>query len=337
MKAIVYRQYGEPSEVLSYEEISAPATPGPNEATVRVVKRMIHPIDGMMVRGIIPMPIAPGGSVPGSDGVGIVEQVGADVDPSTGLAPGKRVIIFHAHGTWAEHMTAPAQSLIPFPDDVSDTAACQLSINGITAIMLMRAAIAADSRAGVHSPILVTAAGSSVGRNLIALAQMRGLKVVALVRSDSGAQILKNGTKDVPVVSTQHDNWAEAVTQAFGQAPSVAMDPISGEMTSKLLSLLADGGTLLIYGSLDSRPPAIQTTPIIIHQYGLRGVAAPAWLTSTSAEQRASDVADLFEMTRRASGNFTDYREFALTQAIDALSAAQATPRRGATILTSGG
>jgi NADPH:quinone reductase-like Zn-dependent oxidoreductase len=115
------------------------------------------------------------------------------------------------------------------------------------------------------------------------------------------------------------------------------MDPISGEMTSKLLSLLADGGTLLIYGSLDSRPPAIQTTPIIIHQYGLRGVTAPAWLTSTSAEQRASDVADLFEMTRRASGNFTDYREFALTQAIDALSAAQATPRRGATILTSGG
>lgn len=335
MKAIVYHQYGQPSEVLSHEDVSTPATPGAHEATVRVVKRMIHPIDGMMVRGIIPMPIAPGGSVPGSDGVGVVEQVGADVDPSTGLAPGKRVIIFHAHGTWAERMTAPAHSLIPIPDDVSDTAACQLSINGITAIMLMRAALAADSRAGVDSPILVTAAGSSVGRNLIALAQMRGLKIIGLVRSHHGAEILKNGTKDVPVISTEDDNWDEAVKQAFGQAPSVAMDPIAGEMTSKLLSLLADGGTLLMYGSLDYRPPAIQTTPIIIHQYGLRGVTAPAWLTSTSAEQRVSDIKDLFEIARRAPQNFTDAKEFALTDVAEALVATQATPRRGAVVLTS--
>ncbi len=335
MKAIVYHQYGEPSEVLRHEEISAPATPGPEEVTVRVVKRMIHPIDGMMVRGIIPMPIAPGGSVPGSDGVGIVEQVGADVDPSTGLAPGQRVIIFHAHGTWAEHMTAPAHSLIPIPDDVSDTAACQLSINGITAIMLMRAALVANSGAGVDAPILATAAGSSVGRNLIALAQMRGLKVIALVRSHHGAEILKNGTKDVPVVSTEDGNWAEAVKHAYGQAPLVAMDPISGEMTSKLLGLLADNGTLLIYGSLDFRPPAIQTTPIIIHQYGLRGVTAPAWLTSTSAEQRASDIRDLIEIARRAPQNFTDTREFALTEVAEALVATQATPRRGAVVLAS--
>ena len=70
----------------------------------------------------------------------------------------------------------------------------------------------------------------------------------------------------------------------------------------------------------------------------MRGVnAALAWFAGTSPEQRASDVADLFEMTRRAPGNYSDYREFALTQAIEALSAAQGTPRRGATILTSGG
>ncbi len=335
MKAIVYRQHGEPSDVLSYEDLPTPAAPGPEEAVVRVVKRMVHPIDGMMIRGIIPMPIAPGGSVPGSDGVGVVEQVGANVDPSTGLTPGQRVIIFHAHGTWADHMIAPAQSLIPIPDDVSDTAACQLSINGITAILLMRTALASNSGAGVDAPILATAAGSSVGRNLIALAKLRGLKFIALVRSHHGAEILKSETQDVPVVSTEDDNWAEAVTQAFGQAPLVAMDPISGEMTSKLLSLLADDGTVLIYGSLDYRPPEIQTTPIIIHQLGLRGVTAPTWLTSTSPEQRESDVRDLFEIARQAPQNFADAAEFELADVVDALAATQATPRRNAVVLAS--
>jgi NADPH:quinone reductase-like Zn-dependent oxidoreductase len=164
---------------------------------------------------------------------------------------------------------------------------------------------------------------------------MRGLKIIALVRSHSSAEILKNGTKDVPVISTEDDNWAEAVKQAFGQAPSIAMDPISGEMTSKLLGLLADGGTLLIYGSLDYRPPQIQTTPIIIHQYGLRGVTAPTWLTSTSAEQRVSDIQDLFEIARKAPQNFADAQEFALADAVDALAAIQATPRRSAVVLAS--
>ncbi|MGK3198914.1 zinc-binding dehydrogenase [Enterobacter ludwigii] len=335
MKAIVYSQYGEPGDVLSYDDVPAPAAPGPNEVIVRVVKRMVHPIDGLMVRGIIPMPIAPGGSVPGGDGVGVVEEVGTGVDPSTGLVPGKRVVIFHAHGTWAEHVLAPAQTLIPIPDDVDDTTACQISINGITAIMLMRAAQAADSRAGIHSPILVTAAGSSVGRNVIALAQMRGLKVVATVRSDSGAEILKGVTKDLVVVSTQHENWPETVAQACGNAPMVIVDPIGGETAPKLLGLLADGGTLLVFGGLDPRPSPISTIEMAVHQYTLKGVTAPAWLSSTSAEQRLSDIADLFEMARQAPQNFADYKEFALPDVAEALAASQATPRIGAAILTS--
>jgi hypothetical protein len=81
----------------------------------------------------------------------------------------------------------------------------------------------------------------------------------------------------------------------------------------------------------------ISTIAMAARQLTVKGVnATPAWFTSTSPEQRASDMADLFEMTRRAPENFADYREFAITQAIEALSAAQATPRRGATILTSG-
>ena len=330
MKAHVYRRNGEPTEVLGFEDIAAPAQPGPNEVTVRITKRMVHPIDDLMVRGYIPSPIPAEGTVPGGDGVGVVEQVGADVDPATGIKPGQRVMLFPAHGTWSERVIAPAMAVIPVPGDVSDTTACQIAINGITAIVLMRAALAASGGA----PLLVTAAGSGVGRNVIALAQMRGAKAIALVRSDTGAAILAPSVPGVAVVSSEHDGWAAKVTAAGGQAPAVAIDPIGGEMTAQILNVLADGGTLLTYGSLDPRPSAISTIPLTVRQLTLRGLNAYGWLASTPA-QRASDIADLFELARRAPQNFAEYREFAFTQATEALAAVHATPRRGATILTS--
>jgi NADPH:quinone reductase-like Zn-dependent oxidoreductase len=221
-------------------------------------------------------------------------------------------------------------AIIPVPDDVNDTTACQIAINGITAIVLMRAALAASGGA----PLLVTAAGSGVGRNLIALAQMRGAKAVALVRSDAGAAILSPSVPGVAVVSSEHDGWAAKVTSAAGQTPAVAIDPIGGETSPQLLSVLADGGTLLTYGGLDPRPSAISTIQLTVRQQTLRGLNAYSWLASTPA-QRASDITDLFELARRAPQNFAEYREFAFDQAIEALTAAHATPRRGATILTS--
>lgn len=330
MKAHVYRQNGEPSQVLALEDIAAPAQPGPDEVVVRIVKRMVHPIDDLMVRGYIPAPIPAEGTVPGGDGVGVVEQVGAGVDPAAGIRAGQRVMLFPAQGTWSERVIVPAMAVIPVPDDVSDVTACQIVINGITAIVLMRAAIAASGGA----PLLVTAAGSGVGRNLIALAQMRGAKVVALVRSDAGAAILAPHIPGVAIVSSEHEGWAAKVTAAGGQAPAVAIDPIGGEMSPQLLNMLADCGTLLTYGGLDPRPSTIPSVPVVVRQLTLRGLNAYGWLASTPT-QRASDIADLFELARRAPKKFADYREFAFAHATEALAAAHATPRRGATILTS--
>jgi NADPH:quinone reductase-like Zn-dependent oxidoreductase len=304
--------------------------------SVRVLKRTVHPIDHLLIRGVIPSPIPPGGAVPGHDGMGVVEKVGSDVD-AVGIVPGARVNLFQVHGTWAERIVAPASAAIPVPDDVSDEVACQVVINGITAVMLLRAAASADDQAGVSTPLLVTAAGSSVGRNVIALARMRGQKVVAVVRSDAGAEILSHSFAGLKVVSTEQGGWQSAVRAAFGQAPTVALDPIGGEMTPQFLDLLADRGTMLVYGGLDPRPSMISTIAMTSRGLTMKGVNGFNWVTGTSPQQRAADIADIFEMTRQVPQNFVDYREFALSDAVRVLSESEAGPRRGATILASGG
>lgn len=201
--------------------------------------------------------------------------------------------------------------------------------------MLMRAALAADSQAGVTSPLLVTAAGAAVARNVLALARMRGMKAVALVRSASSAAILAEVFNDVPIVSMEREDWPAKVVQAGGAAPSVAIDPIGGEMAPKLLALLADGGTLLTYGGLDPRPSQISTIAMTIHHQAIKGVTAPTWLTTTSPEQRRRDISDLFEIARQAPRNFGEYEEFDLQDVVEAIAATQATPRRMASILAS--
>ena len=281
MKAHVYRRNGEPSQVLAFEDIAAPAQPDPNEVVVRVTRRMVHPIDDLMVRGYIPAPIPAEGTVPGGDGVGVVVQGCPGVDAASGIKPGQRVMLFPAQGTWAERVVAPAMAIIPVPDDVDDATACQIAINGITAIVLMRAALAASG----GGPLLVTAAGSSVGRNLIALAQMRGAKAVGLVRSDAGAAILAPSVPGVSVVSSEHEGWAAKVTAAAGQAPAVAIDPIGGEMSPQLLNLLADGGTLLTYGGMDARSSAISTISLTVRQQTLKGLNAYGGVISVSVQE----------------------------------------------------
>jgi NADPH:quinone reductase-like Zn-dependent oxidoreductase len=268
--------------------------------------------------------------------VGIVEQVGAGGAASAGIVPGKRVMLFPMHGSWAERAVAPVATAMPVPDDISDATACQMIMNGFTATTLMRAALAAQSQAGLTGPLLVTAAGSSVGRNLIALAQMRGAKVVAVVRSDLGAAILRQGTAGVPVVSMERDGWAASVTAAYKQAPSVVIDPIGGGTMPMWLELMADRGTLLTYGGMDARPSTVSTVAVTSRQLTIRGVSAYGWAATASREQRAADMADVFEMARRAPQNFAGSCEFPLSKALQALSAAQASPRRGATILSSG-
>jgi NADPH:quinone reductase-like Zn-dependent oxidoreductase len=141
----------------------------------------------------------------------------------------------------------------------------------------------------------------------------------------------------LPTISTEQEDWRVAVARAYGHAPYAAIDPVGGAMASELLAVLSDHGTLLTYGGLDPQPSQISTISLTVRSQAVKGVNAPNWLTTTTPEQRDCDIADLFEIVRSAPQNFTEYNEFALADAVSALSAASATPRRGATILTCGG
>src|ERR1700724_1069999 len=112
MKALIFRETGEPKSVLELAEIPTPPL-APGEVLVRVLLSPINASDLHMVRGRYGyQPELP--ASPGIEGVGIVEALGPGLQ---GPRAGTRVIFIHTWNTWREQIVCPADKLVPVPAD----------------------------------------------------------------------------------------------------------------------------------------------------------------------------------------------------------------------------
>src|SRR6195952_3712470 len=101
MRAIMHSTFGEPSEVLTVEEIPLPQ-PGPGEVRVRTLLSPIHNHDLWTIRGTYGFkPELPAGT--GTEAVGVIDALGEGV---TGVEIGQRVATGGTFGVWAEFFVA---------------------------------------------------------------------------------------------------------------------------------------------------------------------------------------------------------------------------------------
>jgi NADPH2:quinone reductase len=337
MKGIVLTQFGDPAKVLELKTLPDPPPPGPGEVVIRVTKRVIHPGNLAMIRGHFNIPLPPAGFlVPGADGVGVVEAVGEGVGAVQGVKAGARVIFNPSPGAWGERLKTRADLVTAIPDDLPDAIAAQLLPNTVIALLLLRAAQRAAPDAGRETPMLLTAAGSSVARILTVAAQRRGLKVVSTVRSRNGAKVLSAQFPDLTVVATADPDWVDQVRRATGGRPlEIVMDPAGGAMVSDLVGLLGDGGTVLFYGGLDPQPITLPSIRLAHHEITFKGVSSSRWLQTTSAEQRREDVAEAIEIGREAPEKFEVENDYDLARFMDAIQRSERTGREGAVLISS--
>src|ERR1700744_4787853 len=173
MKALMFRETGEPNTVLNLEEIPIP-TLAEGEALVRVLLSPINASDLHMVRGRYGyQPALP--ASPGIEGVGIVEALGPNVQ---GPAVGTRVVFVDTWSTWREQVVCPADNLVPVPDGVDDSVAATAYINPLTAWALT----ISSHKLKEGDWLVQTAAASSVGKFVLQLAQQYRFKTINIIR-----------------------------------------------------------------------------------------------------------------------------------------------------------
>jgi NADPH2:quinone reductase len=295
MKALVFRETGEPKSVLQLAEIPTPQL-APGEALVRMLLSPIHPSDLHMLRGRYGyQPKLP--ASPGIEGVGIVEAVGPDVQ---GPAVGTRVVFVHIWQTWREQVVCPVDRLVPVPNGLADATAATCCTNPLTAWALTKS----SHNLKEGDWLLQTAAASSVGKFVLQLAQQYRFKTINVIRRREQETIIRNLGGDEVICTDAEDLSARLQELTAGNGVERAIDCVAGELGAEIARNLAPAGTMLVYGALSSHrqtDPAKFIMPLfaprlIYSTATVRGWWLPRWVSSQPLTEVWAATSDLLTM-----------------------------------------
>jgi NADPH:quinone reductase len=244
MKAIVVHEFGGP-EVLRLEDLPDPS-PGPDDVVVRVKAAGVNPVDTYIRNGAHAVkPQLP--YVPGSDGAGEIEAVGASV---TGLAAGDRVYIAAFDrtgrtGTYSERTRCAQAQVHRLPPRVSFAQGAALGVPYATAYR------AIFQRAGGQpaETVLVHGATGGVGIAAVQIAHAHGMRVIATGGTDEGRDLVRAQGADV-VFNHRDAGYLDAIKQATGgRGVDVILEMAAHVNLDKDLTLLAPRGRVVVVGN----------------------------------------------------------------------------------------
>jgi NADPH2:quinone reductase len=273
MKAALYTRTGPAAEVLRVEEIDRPQ-PGPGEVLVRVRASGINPTDYKTRSGMTARPID-GFQVPHHDGAGIIEAVGAGVDPGR---VGERVWLWltaagRRWGTAAEWTVAPAPQAAPLPDGASFDLGASLGVPAMTA----HYCLFSDGPL-TGQTVLVAGGAGAVGHFAIELAKRAGARVITTVSGPEKAALAEKAGADLVV----NYRSADAVQQVRAFAPAVdrVIELALGANLALDLAVARPGTAVVTYAAEPADPVlpvrACMNANVTLKFVLLYGVAADA-------------------------------------------------------------
>lgn len=301
-------------------EASEPRAPGPGEVLVRQTAIGVNFIDTYHRTGLYKMPLP---FVPGSEGAGVIEEVGEGV---THVEPGDRVA-YLGRGTYSTHYTGPAATLVPLPAAISDEEAAAVLLKGMTAWMLLEEIrpLQKGETALVWAPV------GGVGSLLTPWAKHLGARVIAVTSSEAKAERAKAlGASDVVV---GYEDVAKKVRELTGgKGVDVAYDSVGKISMEASLSSLRPRGWFISYGNASG--PADPIPPGRLAAGGSLVMTRPTLFNFTdTAESLARASRRLFGLMAQGVLDADIGQRFALKDAADAHRALESGKTSGATLL----
>ncbi len=249
MKAIRVERTGGP-EVMEVVERATPS-PGPGEVLVRVLASGVNFIDIYFRSGAYARELP---FVPGEEGAGVVEALGPGVPGVSGLSIGQTVAWASAPGSYATHVAARADRLVPVPSGVPAKTAAAAMLQGMTAHYLARSTFPLASG---HT-CLVHAAAGGVGLLLVQMAKRAGARVIATTSTDEKAKLARDAGADDVILydrGAPFDEQARAGTGGLGV--DVVYDSVGLSTFDRSLLSLRPRGMLVLFGQSSGKVPPL--------------------------------------------------------------------------------
>jgi NADPH:quinone reductase len=266
MKAIRIDSHGGP-EVLRLQDVELPQ-PGPGEVRVRLCAAGLNFVDIYQRRGEYPAPLP---HIPGSEGAGVVEDVGKDVD---WFKPGDRVAYSGHLGSYAEANVVSAGSLIPLPESISFEQGAAFPLQGMTAHYLIHEYRALKP----GDVVLIHAAAGGMGLLLTQWAAHLGARVIGTVSTEEKARIAYEAGASEVILYTAQDFVDETKRITDGRGADLIIDGVGKATFAGNLEAVAAHGYVVIYGNAGGSPEPIQPLSLMSRSITIAGGMLPHFL-----------------------------------------------------------
>ena len=180
---------------------------------------------------------------------------------------GQRVGVLLRYGCWQEVVAAPAERVLPLPDDVGFEAGAALGLNYMTALF----ALASHAHAQAGETLVVHGAAGGVGTAAIQIGRALGLRTIrsrATTRSGRSARVrCARGSAG--------RRMAGSGRRARGRAAvDIVFDPVGDDSVTDSIRTLAPDGRLLVLGFAGGEIPTVKVTRLLLGNRGVLGAAS---------------------------------------------------------------
>ena len=276
---------------LAVVDVAPPVLRAPTDVRVGVRAAALNHLDLWLADGAPGVPVPTYPHIVGTDGAGIVLEVGTGV---THVRPGDRVLINpgvscgecepcrtgeevfcrqfgilgeHRPGTAAEEIVLPGRNVLPIRGEWSWAAAAAFSLSNLTAWRML------TTRAGLAPGEQVLIWGIGGGVSLAALQIARHLGARVAVTSSSDAKLERAGTlgAEFCVNHITTDDVSAAVKRHFGSGVHVVVDSVGAPTWQRSLKALRPGGRLVTCGATGGPMVDLDVRRLFWFQWSLLG------------------------------------------------------------------
>jgi NADPH:quinone reductase len=278
MKAIRVEAAGGP-DVLKLVEVPNIGKPGPGQVVVRLHAAGVNFMDVGQRRGSYPVKFP---FVPGAEGAGIVESIGEGV---LSVKPSDRVAFTGVPGSYAEYVLAPADRLIPLPEDLSFEQGAAFPLQGMTAHYLIHDF--RKPRTGEY--VLIHAAAGGVGGLLVQWAHHLGASVIGTTSNAEKAETARRAGAEY--VIDYKDFVAETKRVTHSHGADLIIDGVGKTTFPGDMEAVAVRGHIVIFGASSGPADALSPNRLMGKAVSLSGGSLQNFI-STRGElmRRADDV-----------------------------------------------
>ncbi|WP_243292459.1 zinc-binding dehydrogenase [Bacillus sp. FJAT-47783] len=279
MKAIVLNETGGP-KMLKMENRAIPK-PSAGEVVIKLQYAALNRRDLFITYGLYPSMNLP--SILGSDGAGVVVEVGSGV---TSVQNGQEVVInpglnwgendrfanadfrilgMPTNGTYAQYVVVRGENVFPKPKHLRFEEAAALPLAGVTAYR----ALFTRGELKEGETVLIPGIGSGVALYLLQMAVAAGANVFVTSSSEEKIEQAKNlGAKGG--INYRNERWAKELKKTMGLADLI-VDGVGGPGFNDLINVTAPGGRIVSFGATNGPVPECVMPKIFFKNMDIRG------------------------------------------------------------------